>query len=93
MLSRVKTVRLVLFLSASEIAMLVALFLDKSPMKSETSAEAVRLFKRGDLSKEPDSVAGRNDNSGSGGTLDLRLSGNKMLRFLTGKVFDKYSAA
>lgn len=90
--SRVKMMGLSLFLMASATATQVALFLDKSPIKSEAPPEATKSQRSGDLSKEPESVAGRKLISGKGGTFDLSDSGSKMFSCLIGKVFVKYSA-
>ena len=91
MASRVSKTGLVELLMASEIATQVAEFLERSPTKTEKSAESTNSFKSEDLSKEPESVAGRKVISGKGGTLFLRVFGRRMFNFFIGKDFDKYS--
>ena len=90
--SRVRSTGRVVDLMASDKATEVAEFLETSPTIIVKSAESRKSFKSGDLSIEPDSVAGRKVMSGSGGTLDFREAGKRKFSFLIGKVLDKNSA-
>lgn len=90
--SRVKSTFLVEFLIASEIAMAVAEFLERSPIKIEKSAASTYSVMALDLAKEPDSVLLKKLTPGIGGILPRRASGSRMPNDFTGNVLEIKSA-
>ena len=77
--SRDRRIGLVVFLIASETAMVVIEFLDMSPAKIEKSASSMILESLLFLSKDPESVEGSMMVFGKGGSLLFSASGSTIL--------------
>lgn len=95
---RVSIVSLVMMIGFSDLlialdnAIVVAEFLETSPIKIEESASATNWSRIVDLANEPDSVLGRKETFGTGGSLFLSESGKRMLRVFMAEFVEKNSA-
>ena len=93
MLSRVISTGRSEFLIASARAMVVAEFLERSPMRMEKSAFLRCSDSSSDFASEPESVDGNRLSPGRLlGNLFLSASGRSRLTDLTGKLEERYSA-
>lgn len=90
MLSRAKIIGVAVFLMVSEMAIVVAEFLEKSPMSNARSASEMAAINSGDLSKEPEIVDFVYTNSDRGGSFDFSASGRTVRTSFIGS-FERYS--
>ena len=84
MVSLANKILLVEDLMASEMAIVVAEFLEKSPRRILKSVFLRESDRSGDLSKEPELVEGVKIAVSRGGSLVLRLSGRMIFKVLIG---------